>query len=206
MKKTSLSFLTVVVLISLGLWFLLRGSRNPVKGGLSAHAMGQYTVYTGSEPGLMVSLEYPEGWTLHEERGKIERYREARIHGPRNQDDTYTSYLVVRGSPVTSFGGRHGSLDELVAHYKAHLIRDTRIVSEHEAAVADTNATDLTVSYTLPPLLHKGIKPLAVPVKTRTVFVENSPYIYELIYSADAREYDRYAEAFEHVLKTFRFR
>jgi len=66
-------------------------------------------------------------------------------------------------------------------------------------------ATALTVAYTIPPLHHRDVKPKEIPVTTRTLFLEKSPYLYQLVYSSDAREYDQHAESFDHLVSTFRF-
>ena len=42
--------------------------------------------------------------------------------------------------------------------------------------------------------------------QARAVFFENSPYLCELTYSADAREDERSAPAFERLPKTVRLR
>jgi len=205
MKKSLLGVVAVIVLISLGWWFLLRSGRVAVKRGQAAEGMDDYKVFTGTKPRLMVTFEYPGPWALQEEQGRIEFYREARILGPRNHDDTYTAYFSVRGSPLKPFGGQHESVEDLVRHYRSHLSQGTQIVSEQQVTVAGHKASDLTISLTMPAMHHKGIKAMEVPLRTRTVLVEKTPYLYELTYSADAREYDRYAEAFERLIKTFRF-
>ena len=106
---------------------------------------------------------------------------------------------------MKAFGGRHDTLEAFVRHYRDHLIPGTEIVSEAERSVGGMKAAELTVSYTMPAIHHRGIKPMPVPLTERRIFIEKSPYLYELTYSADAREYDRYAEAFERVIKTLRF-
>ncbi len=165
--------------------------------------MDYYMQYQGTEPGLMVRFEYPGQWKLYEERGKVETYRQVRMLGPRNHDDTYTAYFSVWGSPLKSSGGRHENLDGLVTHYKSHLLSETQMLSEQPLTVGGKRAVEVMVSYTMPPIHHKGLKAMAVPVKTLTVFLEYSPYLYELTYSADAREYEQSAKAFQRLLKTF---
>ena len=152
-----------------------------------------------------VTFRYPSGWRLREEEGRMEVFRQIRLLGPRNADDTYTCSIAVWGSPLKAYGGRHGSVDGLVRHYTTHLFNGSRVVAEGRRRVGGVSATDLTVSYTIPPLHQPGLKAIAIPVMTRTVFLERNPYLYELSYSADARESDRSQQAFDLVLATFRF-
>lgn len=166
---------------------------------------GGSTKYAGNDTRLQVEFRYPAGWQVQEERGKTDVYSEVRLLGPRNRDDTYTCAIAVRGSPAKAYGGKHETLVELVKHYTSHLFKDATILSENDRVVDGTHATELTVSYTIPPLHLPGLKAVEIPVKAHALFLEKDPYLYELIYSADAREYDRHADAFEQLIKTFRF-
>lgn len=167
--------------------------------------MGSYVEYTGSDPAFMIAFHYPKGWKLQEERGTIDVYRQVRVLGPRNEEDTYTPYVSVRGSPLKSFGGKHHNVQELINSYKQHLFHDATIESERQRTVAGIRTTDLTASFIIPPQHKPKLKAIPIPVKTRLLFLEKDPYLYELIYSADAREYERHSEAFERLIKTFRF-
>ena len=167
---------------------------------------GNYAEYTSSDSDFTASFVYPEGWSLDEERGTKEAYREVRIRGPRNADDTYTCYLAVRASPLKSEGGKFATSADALEHYTHRLLEGSAVESHTDRAVAGLPADDLTVSYTLPPLHLHGLTPKAIPIKTRTVFLEHGAYLYELIFSADAREFPRHAEAFERLVTTIRFR
>lgn len=167
---------------------------------------GHYAEYTSSDPDFVASFAYPEGWSLDEERGTMEAYREVRVRGPRNADDTYTSYLAVRASPLKTAGGPFATTADAVEHYMSRLPAGAVVASRETRVVAGLTADDLTVDYTLPPLHLHGLKPTAIPIKTRTVFLERGSYLYELILSADAREFPRQAETFERLVATVRFR
>jgi hypothetical protein len=64
---------------------------------------------------------------------------------------------------------------------------------------------DVAITYVIPPLHTHGLKPIEIPVKTRTVIFQREAYVYQLTFSADAREYDQHAQAFEQLLQSFRF-
>lgn len=164
----------------------------------------RYAQYRGTDPALHVTFQYPEGWIVQEERGQVERYTQVRIMGPRNHDDSYSCYLAVQGLPLQALGGKFHTADEFVRNYTTHLIEGATLVSERKTTISDVSATDLVVSYTLPPWHHRDLKPVEVPVKTRTVILEKSPYLYQLTFSADAREYDLHANAFDRLLNSFR--
>lgn len=161
--------------------------------------------FVGTTPGLQVSLEYPEGWSLSEEHGQVERYELVRLLGPRNQDESYSCYLSVQGAPTQAFGGKWQGREDLAQNYLSHLHQGAQVLETRETIIAGIPAKDITVFYTMSPWRHQGLKAVDIPIKARTLILERGPYVYQLIYSADAREYDRYADAFERLLNTLAF-
>ena len=200
MKKNSawIIFCAAVVLSAGGLVFMKRGDwvRKPE---------AKFSKFQGYDAELRVAFQYPEGWRLEQEKGTIDRYQKVRLLGYRNQEGTYTCYLSVVGFPKKESGGKFETLEEFARNYKEHLLIDSKIEAEVAHSVAGQKAIDLTVSYTIPPLYKHGLKAIEIPVKTRTLFAQKGPYLYQITYSADAREYDLHAQAFEQLLKTFRF-
>ncbi|MBI2174787.1 MAG: hypothetical protein HYU33_06285 [Candidatus Omnitrophica bacterium] len=168
--------------------------------------LGTYATYTAEEPELHVDFRYPSEWKLTKERGRIESYRQIRIQGPRNAEDTYTCYLSVLSAPNRDNGGTDEDVASRVSRFTKHLYKDPHVLSENVTPIAGVQATDLVVTFTIPPLHQPGLKALAIPVKTRSCFFQKGPYLYELTLSADAREFDRYAAAFEELLQSWKFR
>jgi hypothetical protein len=162
--------------------------------------------YRGATPPLALSLAYPSDWRLTEEAGRREPYAQLRLLGPRNAEDTYTAYIAVRGVAPEAERGAGESLDERVRRYADELLDGATIESVQPASLQQAEARELVTLFTVPPLFRSGLKPLPIPVKTRAVFVHRGPYRYELIYSADAREYAAHAPAFDRVLASLRFR
>jgi hypothetical protein len=167
-------------------------------------AMTGEKMYQGTGSELAVTFSYPQDWKLHQESGKTEPYQAIRIMGPRNSADTYTSHFSVYGFPLKASGGKYDSVDEMVDATKRLLPPDAQVLSEGKREIGRLPATDLTVSYTIPAIHHKGIKAAPVPVKQRKVVTGKPPYLYEISYTADAQEFDQYAEWFERLVNSFR--
>ena len=165
----------------------------------------RFVLYQGQGLGLSLTFRYPEDWRLQEEEGAIDLYRQVRLLGPRNREDTYTPYLSVAAAPVKAEGGRFEDLTERIGLYRANLPVGAKLEQEGERVVGGERGLDLTIRYVIPPLHHKGLKNLPIPVKTRTLFFQRDRTLYEVIYSADAREYDLYAKVFEELLKSLHF-
>ncbi len=204
--KPSRTWLAALMVIGVMIWWILSHlsfHRTVHQQIGESMTMAHVRTYVGTEPGWRVRFQYPEGWVLREERGQVERYRQVRIMGPRNHEDSYTCYLSVLAAPLQDAGGRFPNTEAFVQNYTSHLAQGATVVSSQPISVDRTKATELIATYTMPPWHHQGVKAIAVPVKVRTVVLEQPPYLYQLTYSADAREYDAHAAAFEQLLTTF---
>jgi hypothetical protein len=93
-----------------------------------------------------------------------------------------------------------------VRRYTAQLLDGTAVESDVRRRRWGTDVLDLTVAYTVPPLHRSGLAPVPIPVRTRTLFLRRGTFAYEVVYSADAREYATHQDAFERVLASLRFR
>ena len=162
-------------------------------------------MYQGTEPELRVRFTYPDAWPLKEEQGTHEPYRAVRIMAPKDAKDAYTSHITVQGAPMKAQGGRFASAEEWADHYKGHLLAGAQILSQSQKQVGGLNATELVVSYTLPAIHHKGLKPVAVQIKERKLFIADPSHLYAVSYTADLEAYDRYAAAFDRLVESFTF-
>ena len=185
-----------LALLGLGAWSLRQCEAAPTAG------QGE-KMYQGTAPELRVTFSYPEQWPLHEEHGTVESYQAVRIMAPRNSDDTYTSHISVYGAPLKLHGGKFDSAEERVDHYKHHLLSGAEVIAEVQREVGGLQATDLIVSYTIPAIHHKGIKAAAVHITERKIVIASPSYLYEVSYTVDQREYDRYADVFDQLVKSF---
>lgn len=165
-----------------------------------------FSKYHGGQPGLLVDFEYPKEWELQEEQGQVEKYRKVRLVGPRNAEDTYDSSISAVVYPLKKDGGRFEALDGLVRNFKEHQIGPARFEQEKMGVIGGHPAVDITVSTVIPPLLHDGVKPLEIPVKSRTIFFQRGESLYRITYSADSRMFDSHSKEFEHLLGSLQFR
>ncbi|GEM_PF-5969316 len=156
-------------------------------------------------PAFPLSFEYPKEWGLEEEKGTVEKYHSVRLLGPRNPADTYTSTISVTGIPLKSKGGKFESLSDIVNNYKEHQLRGARFDEEKVTVVGGQGAVDLTVTSVIPPLLHKGLKPAKISVRTRALFTQKGSTLYRITYSADVRIYGRHLKKFNRLLETLQF-
>jgi hypothetical protein len=163
-----------------------------------------FEVYHGGDGLLAARFEYPAGWKARKGSGRLDRFDQVLILGPRNADDTYTTALVVTASPPKAKGGRFAGAREAAEHQVATLPSGGQTVARSAARVDGAGAVDVTVRYVIPPLRLKGLKPKEIPVRTRSAYFEKGGRIFELSYTADEREFDAHAAAFDRLVATFR--
>lgn len=161
--------------------------------------------YPGSGADLPVSFAYSADWRLTEELGAHEAYHAVRLQGPRNAENTYTPYLVIRAFPVQPPGSRWADRRVLTNHLLTTLPDGANVETQTIRSMASTSADDFTFTHTIPPLHHAKHKTVKVPVKTRTVVAEQGPFLYEITYSADERDYETYLAGFEALLASLQF-
>jgi hypothetical protein len=119
--------------------------------------------------------------------------------------------MIVRSRPSRENGGPYESAEALMQRYRELLPEGARVDQNDVRQLAGRPAHNLVVSYTIPPRrFHvqsaESTPTLEIPVTTRTLFLEHGSRLYELVYSADARDYRRFAVVFERLLETITFR
>ena len=154
-----------------------------------------------------LQLVYPAGWRLEREEGRTEPYQQIRLVGARNAEETYTAFIAIRVRPLRTANGFYSRVEDLVRHYTDRLLERARVEGPRAIRVAGVPAEEFIVSYTIPPGYHAAGWHLAdIPVTMRTIFFEHGPRCYELVYSADTREYARHEAAFTELLNSLQIR
>lgn len=162
--------------------------------------------YVGSPPLLAVAFRYPADWIAQEEGGRRQPFQQVRMLGPRNAEETYRCYVAVSAVPSAAAGGRHATAEAMADNYTRHLPGEGTVLASRETSLAGARGRDVTVSYTQSEWRFHGVhKSGRVPIKARTLIVEKESVLYQLTFSADAREYEQHATAFEQLLRSFRF-
>ncbi|MBI4342797.1 MAG: hypothetical protein HY599_05470 [Candidatus Omnitrophica bacterium] len=174
-------------------------------GRLSSPPAPKESPDRGDDPTRPLQLVSPAGWRLERERGRTEPYHQIRLVGARNAEDTYTAFISIRVRPLREAGGFYAHVGELVRHSIDRRLEGARVEGPRAVRVAGVPAEELIVVYTIPALRHHaGAKPADIPVTTRSMFFERGSSCYELVYSADTREYARHEAVFTRLLESLR--
>lgn len=162
----------------------------------------RYEKYEGLTAVPGVRFDYPKGWTIREDSGRLERYSQVLALGPRPPVSSMRSAFVVRQIPQN---GRFENLETLKRNRLEHLYKNPVVVSDAPTQLSGLPAQAVVATYTsLPPVDGRG--PSApTDVKTKMIFAERNGAFYEIIFMAEQREFGKYAAYFEHLLDSFRF-
>lgn len=168
-------------------------------GGLAPSVSAQ--AYASRDPEFPVRFTYSADWALEESQGRLEPYRQVRLRGSRNAENTYTAYVTIRRTPLRAQGGRYEALDDAVAAQTAQLPEGAVIELQATRQIGGLRAEELIIAYTIPPMHRAGLRAVAIPVRTRTILLQEGTSLYELVFSADAREYASQAAVLDQVLE-----
>ncbi len=163
--------------------------------------IGPWTVFR--DPGLpALTFEYPGNWPAGVEVGRGESYWQVVILGPRNAEDSYNPGLTVRSMPVQA-GGRYADVPSLVDARRNQYAASPqfRMLEDAPYAVAGVSGWHLIFTYVVP-LPPSSINAKPTPLQTRLVIFSLGGTLYELVYSADAREYAAHQGVFAHLLQS----
>jgi len=165
---------------------------------------GRYVRYdTGFLP---ASFDYPAGWKLTEDKGIVQKYKQAMMVGPRNEDKTFSAAFTVIVSPTKEKGGLFSSVDELKTHNLVHLFDDPRVVELSSRQVGGAPAQDVTAVFERPPFRIQGLPHKTIPVKERMLLFQKDSRLFEIRYSADQQEYPKHLKDFEHLVASIRLK
>ncbi|MCG3176025.1 MAG: hypothetical protein MOGMAGMI_00963 [Candidatus Omnitrophica bacterium] len=201
MRRLPVFLVLLAALAGLAVWWSLT-----VKPGKRAAATsGVYSVYRGTSPALRLTFEYPADWSLREETGRIERYAQVLIEGPRNASGTLNPMLVVRSSPRANAGGRHPDARSLMEDHLSHLYKDPRILINRPVQLSGRKGYETEYTHTIPPLHKPGLKGRSIDLRTRHLFIENGEHLVEVQFFADRGDFDVYRRDVDRLLTSLKF-
>ena len=150
-----------------------------------------------------LNVQYPVGWRVEHDQGRRESYQQVRLIGPRNAEDTYTAFIAIRVRPRQEEGGWYERIEDLMRQTMDHTVEGSTVDGPRAAQVAGLPAEELVVSSTLTLRPEHGLRPGPIPVKSRAVFFARERAFYEVVFSADAREYAPLEPEFDEMLRSF---
>ena len=167
------------------------------------HTIGPYGPFRTKKLSLPFTFEYPRQWVAgEEERSGPHSYQQVVILGPRNAQDTYTAGLTIRVLPTKQAGGEYDDLQALVQWRRAQYLHAEALKWNQDKPVQLQELRGQELEFQFEVKLPKGSE--RTTLLTHLVVLAHGERFFEFSYSADAHEYDRYHQTFDHLLQSVR--
>ena len=165
--------------------------------------VGPWVAYQDPTASLGLTFEYPQNWVTGTDIGRNQAYWQLIILGPRNAKNTWSAGLTIRKRSTT---GLYQSLElRIERHLKqAASAPQFQLLEEGSRQVGVFQTWQMTWACTVPLPPHSAQATTPTPIQTRLVIFAIGEHLYELNYSADAKEYPAYQHVFDHLLDTLK--
>ena len=164
--------------------------------------VGEWTAYHDQAVLPELTFEYPKNWLLGADTRHKELYQQVMALGPAHPNSRYRANLVVRRMPTAAQGGSYKDLQALVAARRKQWAAypNFQLASEREETAAGVSGLRIDYLYTAP-LPAQSVQAVPTTIQTSTVSLALGGALYEISYSADARDYATYEPVFRHALE-----
>lgn len=177
-----------------------------------------YTLFQSPRGWPSFSFEYPRNWEINTAAREADipgkgmtKYWVMCAFGPRNPSDTRSAGLWVTAYALGNQGDSYASLEWYIERERSFIKEDIELSKDFEYEQLYREGTvpldghiarTFEYSHVVPGGLHGGPK---VTVRGSIILALHGTHVYELEYGAAGEDYDHYLEAFERMVRTFRF-
>ncbi len=161
-----------------------------------------YEKYASKDPLLHVSMDKVSGWSATESRGAGGSYAQVTFLAA----DPKIQAIISLVSRSRSNAGGHdlqGAVNDLFA--KRMKFADCKLIRRSKGAMAGLPAEILEVSYRMPASMKDPSAGLVLE-REKIVVAAGKDGFYFLRYQNDSKDFDAYARAFDHIVKTVVFK
>ena len=175
--------LCLTVIVALVTVFVVRSYRENQREG---KIMESYLTYTGSNPALDITFQYPPHWKPVESQGRTERYDDVQVMGPRNDEADFGTSVSVTVRPM---GEEDAS--RLLSEYLKMIGKFSgfKVVKIEDSTIARKSAARGRYEYVLR-LPYRHINARDVLMREETVFVTKPGKSYRLTFTSTADQFD----------------
>lgn len=166
-----------------------------------------YEHYSGSDPLLNITAEYPAGWTVNESRGTYENYTQVVYAEPQRGDKNIKAGMTVTVEDAAKIQLKvltaSGLADDITARRRK--FKDFKDLGRKEGKLMGSDAVIMEFAYATPDRLH-AMNMQIVPVREKAVVFRKDATFYTVRYMNTEAEFARYLPAFEHFLQTLQLK
>lgn len=181
----------------------LRKERELEKNASEIVGIEGFFTYLNDDDYLRFAFEYPKNWILDKKYAYAKEGISITITGPLKNR---TQKVEIRVIITPSEKCEEPDILEKYVNYRItrYIYKDLKVLSKVKTDFSDRNleSIDILISYPFPVDSSRSLYGI---IKKRALVAKNHCYFFELSYSADERDFDRYLEAYEHAKQTFKF-
>ena len=167
----------------------------------------KYEKYSGKGPELDFTIDYISGWEYHEQVGSFNSFFQVGFYEPVIKGKSLRAMIVVTVEDSSKVNFSPKTLDGMLSDVvrRRMLFNSTRILSKTRDNICGEEAVDITFSYRAL-ADFESIKAKLVPMTERVVMFRRGEKFYTLRYADLAESFDKYSRAFNHIIKSVRFK
>ena len=167
----------------------------------------KYERYSSKDSKINITLDYVSGWLYSEHRGSQGSYAQVLFYEPTRKNKDFKAGMVVTVKDSSKIEVNPLSVeavaDDLLA--KRLKLKDAKVLLKSKIRFFKTDAINVELSYKTLDKLY-SVNAELIPVRERIVIFKRGDKFYFLRYENTDDEFDKFSKAFNHIIKTLRFK
>ncbi|OGX23775.1 MAG: hypothetical protein A3J51_00695 [Omnitrophica WOR_2 bacterium RIFCSPHIGHO2_02_FULL_45_21] len=164
-----------------------------------------YTRYESRDPELNISIDYLEGWICKEQRGPENKFVNILFFENRKDKD-YKAFISVTVENLSAIAIKPLTIEALADDLitKRAKFKDAKLLSKAKKEILGLEVQDITMSYQALDKLHSLDAKVILVKEGMIIFIRDNKF-YTIQYQNRESEFDRFSQAFSHIIETMRF-
>ncbi len=167
----------------------------------------KFEKYSSKDPLLNASMDYISDWKYEESRGSYNSYVQVIFLPFKKRKMSPHAIIVLTEKDSSKMEFSPLNLDNVVNDFldRRMQFKEAKVLAKSKIRLLNAEATLIELTYlSLENMLEVNSK--LIPFKERVIIFEKDKKFYFLRYMNSLSEFDKFSEAFTHIIKTLRFK
>jgi len=167
----------------------------------------EYEKYSAKDPELNFTLDYISGWLHSEQAGSKGSFSQAVFYEPSTKEHSSVAAMVATVENTQNLEIKPATIDARAEDILSRRLKfkDAQLLSKNKREILGLSALDMKLSYkTLDKLYSVDAKPRTVTEKI--IVLKRKDKFYTLRYQNKAEEFDKFSKAFDHLVRSLKFK
>jgi hypothetical protein len=163
-----------------------------------------FSEYSSKDPLIGISMQYPSGWRVIEDRGANSNYAQAQFI-EMTQNELAATFVVTAKEKVKTFGSPltlKEIADDLMT--KRMLLLEANVIKRSDTLLNANPAILIELTYKTPDKLYSTEAKL-VSIQERILLIERGKNYYTVRYTNISEDFNRFLPAFELCVNSLKF-